>query len=559
MAYALGVICYGWHEAAAVVVKNGQVIAAAEEERFSRQKFDPGFPENAIAFCLKQAGIKANDLCAIGYGFDPRRKLPSKALHLLRHFPASMDLVTKRGPLLERMNSIAQDFRDKLLYDGKVYRLNHHLCHAASTFFASPFDQATILTLDGAGDWESCWWGRGQGTQLTELQTIDWPSSLGHIYAAFTEYLGFKPFSDEYKVMGLAPYGEPSFVDKIADIFYATDDGYQLNFDYFQFQTGKFPRYGQKMVEVFGPALEKTGNDVPEHYRNIAASLQKHLESVIFHLVKLATHAAGSRNLCLAGGVAMNSVANGKIVSQGLVDELYIPPCASDAGVALGAAYLAHLKATDNLQRAPLNTGLLGPAYDDDQIKTALDQAGLQAIAIDDPTAAAAELLAAGNVVGWFQGRLEFGQRALGSRSILADPRRAEMKDIVNSKIKFREAFRPFAPSVLEEQAKDYFDCPQSSPFMTQVYPVLAEKQATIPAVTHVDGTGRVQTVAKATNPLYWQMINQFYERTGVPVVLNTSFNVKGQPIVNTPDEAIGTFLKTDMDALVCGNWKVVK
>lgn len=559
MAYALGVICYGWHESAAVLVKDGAVVAAAEEERFSRRKFDSSFPKEAIAFCLAQAGIRPADLCAIGYGFDPRRQLPAKALHLIRHFPASLELITKRGPLLDRMNTIEQDFREKLAYGGPVYRLNHHLCHAASTFFSAPFERAAILTLDGAGDWESCWWGSGTGTQIRQIGTVNWPDSLGHIYAAFTEYLGFQPFSDEYKVMGLAPYGTARYVDKIEPIFYATETGYRLNFDYFDFQTGKVPRYSQKLVDTFGPPLDQTENTVPEHYRDIAASLQLHLERVIFHLVDLATQAADSRNLCLAGGVAMNSVANGKILSKGLVDALYVPPCASDAGVALGAAYLAHLRSTGQLQRQELRSALLGPAYGEAAIAAAIAKAGLSAERVDDPAQTAAELITAGNVVGWYQGRMEFGQRALGCRSILADPRRAEMKDIVNTKIKFRETFRPFAPSVLEEHVNEYFDCPSPSPFMTEVYPVLSEKQSVIPAVTHVDGTGRVQTVAKAVNPLYWHLIHHVYSLTGVPVVLNTSFNVKGQPIVNTPAEAIETYLQTEMDALVCGPFKLVK
>ncbi len=564
MAYALGIICYGWHEAAAVLVQNGTVVAAAEEERFSRQKFDANFPAQAIAFCLKQAGIRAQDLAAIGYGFDPRRKLTEKALHLLRYFPASMDLVTKRGPLLQRMNQIEPELRDRLQFNGPIYRLNHNLCHAASTFFSSPFEEAAILTLDGAGDWESGWWGRGHGEELTELGAIDWPQSLGHLYAAFTEYLGFKPFSDEYKVMGLAPYGQPRYLNQIAEIIHPTANGYHLNLDYFAFPSGKLPRYGQGLIDAFGPPLVNSDSDIPQHYRDVAASLQAQLEQVIFHMAELAIKQAGSRNLCLAGGVAMNSVANGKLLSRGLqglspVDALYVPPCASDAGVALGAAYLAHQRAIGSCQRQVLDTALLGPAYDDAAIAAAIQTRGLTMTEIADPASTAAQLVSEGNVVGWFQGRMEFGQRALGCRSILADPRRAEMKDIVNLKIKFREPFRPFAPSVLEEYASDYFDCAAKTPFMTEVYPVRAEKQAVIPAVTHVDGTGRVQTVSRRTNPLYWQLIHRLYELTQVPVVLNTSFNVKGQPIVNTPLEAVDTFLNTEMDALVAGHWLVKK
>ena len=559
VAYTLGVICYGRHDAAAVLVKDGHVVAAAEEERFSRKKFDDSFPTRAIKFCLAQAGITLGDLSAIGYGFDPARRLSSKTLYILKNLPKSVELIINGGPFVRRMNGIERDFRT-LGYSGPVYRLNHHLCHAASSFLASPFAEAAILTIDAMGDWESCWWGFGQGNQLTKLGTIDWPQSLGNVYAAFTDYLGFKALSnDEYKVMGLAAYGEPRYLAQMQEIFWATPQGYQVNLDYFNFETGpSFPWFGEKLVKCFGPALIDTDKDVPQHYRDVAASLQVQLEQVIFHLVRKVVAATGSRNLCLAGGVAMNSVANGKILTQGLVDALYVPPCASDSGVALGAAYLAYLTFTGQLQRQVLETALLGPEYDDEQILAALHTRGLQAQPVSNPAQSAAQLLAEGKVIGWFQGRMEFGQRALGTRSILADPRRAEMKDIVNTKIKFRERFRPFAPSALAEYAADYFDCNAPTPFMTQVYPVNQEKQATIPAVTHVDGTARLQTVSQSTNPLYWDLIHAFYQLTGIPMVLNTSFNVKGQPIVNTPLEAVDTFLNTEMDALVCGNYLVL-
>jgi len=510
---------------------------------------------------LAQAGISQGQLSAIGYGFHPRRKLFSKALYVFKNLPKSVELVINGGPFVRRMDGIERDFREQLGYSGPVYRLNHHLCHAASTFLASPFKEAAILTIDAMGDWESCWWGKGEGNNLTELGTIDWPQSLGHVYAAFTDYLGFKALSnDEYKVMGLAPYGKPCYQSQMQEIFWATPQGYQVNLDYFDFEKGpSFPWFSQKLVELFGPALSISDSSVPQHYRDVAASLQAQLEQVIFHLVQKVVAATSSRNLCLAGGVAMNSVANGKIMTQGLVDALYVPPCASDSGVALGAAYLAHKTTTGQLQRQVLETALLGPDYDDAQILEAIQSRDLQAQPLSDPPEQAARLLAAGKVIGWFQGRMEFGERALGARSILADPRRAQMKDIVNTKIKFRERFRPFAPSALEEYAGEYFECCAPNPFMTQVYPVREEKQATIPAVTHVDGTARVQTVSKSTNPLYWNLIHAFYHLTGVPIVLNTSFNVKGQPIVNTPLEAVDMFLNTQIDAIVCGSYLVMK
>jgi carbamoyltransferase len=558
MPYVLGIICYGWHEAAAVLINDGQIIAAAEEERFSRKKFDNGFPSQSIDFCLKQGGISANDLKAIGYGFNPRRKVVNKALHIARYFPRSINLLTTRGDLFKKMNGIQGEIRDKLKFSGPIYQLNHHLGHAASTFLPSPFEESAIMAIDGAGDWESCWWGAGRGNQITEMGTLDWPLSLGHIYTAFTEFLGFSAFSDEYKVMGLAPYGTPRFVGEMEKIFWPTKDGFGVDFNYFNFPTGHFPRYGDKIVQTFGPALKNT-EEVPEHFRDVAASVQAQLEVIIAHLTRMVVKRTGLKTICLAGGVGMNCVANGKLISQGIVERVFVPPCASDAGVALGAAYLAHLKVTGGLKRQPMETALLGADYTDAEIETAIRCQGLEPKRVENPSIVAAELLSEGKVIGWYQGRFEFGQRALGARSILADPRKAEMKEIINRKVKFREPFRPFAPSVLEERVSEFFHCSHSVPFMTEVYPVREEKKAIIPAVTHEDGTARLQTVSKKVNRPYWELIHHFGERTGVPVVLNTSFNVKGQPIVNTPGQAVETFLNTDIDALVCGNYLVLK
>jgi carbamoyltransferase len=559
MAYALGIICYGRHEAAAVVVEGGRVVAAAEEERFSRRKFDPSFPARAVEFCLRHAGIGATDLAAVGYGFDPRRKLLSKGLHAARHLPSSARLFNSNWRLARRMNGIGRDLRERIGYAGRVFRFNHHLCHAASSFYASPFERASVLTLDGVGDWEAGSWGAGRGLKLTETGSIDWPLSLGHVYSAFTEYLGFEPFSDEYKVMGLAAYGEPRHLAEIEKIFWATPDGYDVDLSYFAFQRAARTRYSPRLVARFGPALVNSDGDIPQHYRDLAASVQRQLERVVAEIARRLVSATGERRLCLAGGVAMNSLANGKLLTEGIVGELYVPPCASDAGVALGAAFLAHLRATGTLEREELKTAALGPSYDDAEVLAALDAAGLRARKLDDPARETARLLAAGKIVGWFQGRMEFGQRALGSRSILADPRRAGMKEVVNARIKFREPFRPFAPSVLAERADEYFEHAGRNPFMTRVCPVRREMRDSIPAVTHADGTARVQTVERETDPLYWNLIDAFGELTGVPVVLNTSFNVRGQPIVNTPREAAETFLSTSLDALVCGNYLALR
>ena len=558
MPYVLGIICYGWHEAAAVLINDGEIIAAAEEERFSRKKFDNSFPEQSIAFCLKQAGIQANDLKAIGYGFNPRRKMINKALHIARYFPRSINLLTTRGDLFKKMNAIESEIRQKLDFRGPVLRLNHHLGHAASTFFPSPFEESAIMAIDGAGDWESCWWGAGRGNKITEMGTLDWPLSLGHIYTAFTEYLGFSAFSDEYKVMGLAPYGSPKFLGEMEKIFWPTPNGFAVDFSYFNFPTGHFPRFGNKIVEKLGPPLKDT-EEIPQHFRDVAASVQAQLEVIISHLTRMVVKRTGFRTICLAGGVGMNCVANGKLISEGIVDRVFVPPCASDAGVALGAAYIAHLQVIGTLNRKPMETALLGSEYSEAEIEKAIRCNGLEGKLVENPSRVAAELLSQGKVIGWYQGRFEFGQRALGARSILADPRKAEMKEIINRKVKFREPFRPFAPSVLEEHASEFFHCSHNVPFMTEVYPVRPEKKAVIPAVTHEDGTARIQTVSKKVNPRYWELIHHFGQLTGVPVVLNTSFNVKGQPIVTTPAQAVETFLNTDIDALVCGNYLVMK
>src|SRR5215470_16313044 len=473
MGYWLGINCYAWHEAAAVLVRDGEIVAAAEEERFTRKKFDSSFPSGAIEYCLRYGGIQARDLNSIGCGFRLRHKLVRKGLHMLR-YPASVKLVASRRDILGRMSGVQRDLREHLGYRGTIRNLSHHLSHAASAYYASPFDEATILTMDGVGDWESCWWGEGRGGEIRRIGAIYWPLSLGHIYATFTEYLGFQSFLDEYKVMGLAAYGRPVYLGEIARIFWPSKSGYGVNLDYFGFHVGKSPRFGRRMVEVFGPPLtaEQSAGSIPQHYRDVAASLQAQLETVVFNLVRNAIAQTGVRNLCLAGGVAMNCVTNGKIVAERLADAIYVPPCASDAGVALGAAYLSEQLDTGVVPRHVVQSACLGPEYGTASVDSALRSNGLRAERLDCPARTAAELLAAGKVIGWFQGRMEFGQRALGSRSILADPRRSDMKETINTKIKFRELFRPFAPSVLEEHAREFFECERASRFMTEVYPV---------------------------------------------------------------------------------------
>ncbi len=559
MTMTLGLFCHQVHESAAVLVRDGKVVAAAEEERFSRKKMDSSYPRNAIDYCLKQGCISGKQLDAVGYGWAAGSRLASKASFFVRHLPKSLSMLPMMRTMSGRTGEVEGLARRHLGFDGPFLRLNHHLCHAASALFSSSFDRAAILTIDGSGEWECAWGGVGDGRRLENLWVVDWPHSLGHVYAALTEYLGFEPLFDEYKVMGLAAYGEPRYMEQIEQLFFPTPDGYRVDERFFNFHLSRRPRYGQRLVEMFGPPVGKSCEKIPERYRHIAASLQAQAERVMLHLVERLVKETGLRRLCLAGGVAMNSVANGRIVREGLVDEIYVPPCASDSGAALGAAYLAQLSLDGQTRPEPAPSALLGPEFDDSQIVQALSDRHLVFRAVEAPAETAAQLLAQGKVIGWFQGRMEFGQRALGARSILADPRRAEMKDVVNEKIKFREEFRPFAPAILAEKQTEYFEHSSPSPFMTQVYPIRQEKWEVIPAVTHVDGTGRVQTVGDESNALFRELIRCFDEMTGVPVVLNTSFNVKGEPIVNTPGEALDTFLRTDMDAVILGNHLAMK
>ncbi len=448
MTYTLGIICFGLHESAAVLVSEGRVIAAAEEERFSRNKFDAAFPLHAINFCLDFAQIKARDLSGVGFAFDPRRKTLQKVAHIVRYFPKSINLFLRTRHRMSSAGGFHSDFRKSLNYDGTIVSYNHHLCHAASSFFASPFESSSILVIDGVGDWESVWWGQGEGTKIQVLGKINWPFSLGHIYAAVTEYLGFKPFSDEYKVMGLASYGKPSLRKEVAEVFFPTPTGFGVNFKYFDFQFGGPKRFSRHFVSKFGPPA-KDPDAVDSRYRDIAASFQEQLENVLFALVEMLVKKTGDRRLCLAGGVAMNCVANGKLLSSGIVRDLFVPPCASDSGAALGAAYLmAKTTANASFTRAPLETAHLGPEYESRRILNAIQARGLMATEPKSVTEKAAELLAGGSVLGWFEGRMEFGQRALGARSILADPRQTDMKDLITVKVKFRETFRPFAPSI---------------------------------------------------------------------------------------------------------------
>jgi carbamoyltransferase len=557
-------INWGAHDNAAALVQNGVVVAAAEEERFNRIKHAPNaYPLQAARYCLREAGLEVGDLDEIVFSFHPAKGLGASILHALRFFPRGAFFLLAEA-VRRAWYAGSGKYSEYFLHISrrtKRYWVDHHTAHAASAYFASPFDQAAILVVDGVGEWPVTTFYRAEGHRLKRLQTLSLPHSIGFFYSAFTEYMGFTPFDAEYKVMGLAAYGDPArYRDLFRDIVQLKPRGrYQLNLSFFNFQYdyGREQWYSPRMVEVFGPPLHP-GELPDQHCADIAASLQERTEEVLLHMVDWLHQETGLPDLCLSGGVALNSVANGKLLRRGPFQRIYIQGAANDAGCALGAAlYRAHAVHGHPWQEMRhLN---YGPGYSTAEIEKALQASHMPYQPLEDPAETAAQLLVANKIIAWYQGRMEFGPRALGNRSILADPRQADMKDRINAAIKFREHFRPFAPSVLAENALDYFTDIDDSPFMILVTDVLPEKRDIVPAITHVNGTGRIHTVEREVNPLYWEVIQRFGALTGVPLVLNTSFNVRGQPIVNTPSEALATFYTSGLDALVIDRFLVEK
>ncbi len=556
----LGISCY-YHDSAAVLIDNGNLIAAAEEERFTRKKHDFGFPENAINFCLKYRKIKSKDIDCVAVN-----GLHNKSL-ITNHIKTTLKIDEK-----------------------KIFFLEHHISHAASSYYSSPFNESTIITIDGIGDGITTSIGIGKNNEIKILKEIYFPHSLGLLYSAFTAFLGFEINDGEYKVMGMAPYGKPKYVEKVKKLIKLYSDGsFELNMDYFEFHYSTTRTYNKKFEELFGKPREPNSkfftSSTPypsyfgkkpsnyeqlckenEYYADIAASVQAVLEEAMINLANAAYKETGIDRLCLAGGVALNSVANYKIFKNTPFKEIYIQPAATDAGGALGCAFYVYNKLSNNPRRFVMEHVYWGEQYNESEIKKYLEENNIKYTYEKDEklTDIVVDEISKGEVVGWFQGRFEWGPRALGNRSILADPRRQDMKDIVNTKIKFREPYRPFAPSVLLEKTEEYFDIKQPQKhyplrFMLYVVDVKENKREIIPAVTHVDGTGRIQTVSKDTNPKYYNLIKKFEEATGVPVILNTSFNLKGEPIVNSPEDAIKTFYKSEMDTLILENFIVKK
>jgi carbamoyltransferase len=573
--YILGINAYHGG-ASACLIKDGQLVAAAEEERFNRIKYWAGFPVQAIRYVLTEAQIEPQDLDHIGISRNPNANLLQMALYAFRRRP-SLSLVTDRLKNTLKVTDLKSVFAEKLGVElsslkAQLHNVEHHRAHMASAFFVSPFDEAAILSVDGAGDFVTTMWGSGKGNRLDVTAEINFPHSLGIFYTAISQWLGFVKYGDEGKVMGLAPYGKPTYLDVMRQIVCLQRDGtFELDLDYFvhhaegaamTWEDGE-PMLGMlfspRLVQALGDARAPR-TEITQKHMDVAASLQAMLEEAEFALVRKLQKDTGQRALCMAGGVALNSAFNGKILPNTDFADISIQAAAGDAGTSLGVCYYIYHHLLGQPRAYVMNDAYTGPQYANGAIHAALDRRSLHYETLDETALvnAAAAIVARGDVLGWFQGRMEWGPRALGNRSIIADPRRDDMKDILNARIKHREKFRPFAPSVLLEATGQYFDQTYPDPFMIKVYNVLLDKRAEVPAITHVDGTGRLQTVDKTYAPLYWSLINAFGEQTGTPLVLNTSFN-ENEPIVCTPDEAIDCFLRTKMDALAIGNYLVEK
>ena len=589
--YVLGISRH--HDSAAALVRDGEIVAFAEEERFSRVKHDGRFPTKAIAWCLQHAGITLGDVDHVAYFWQRWREPMHAAKVFARYFPATLEVFRNakgdqggraQGMLdtlrhggrgiddyhvggavlghVKRGYTLGRDVRRALGYDGptrfKVHLVDHHRAHAASTFFISPWDEAAILTLDGIGsDGTSTFLAVGRGNRITDLHRIKFPHSLGAMYAMVTGYLGFWPTMDEGKVMGLAPLGRDTYVEQFEDLVHLDPDGgYELNLSWFRHHVSGKHVVSQTFIAPFCPPRPRSrvtaDNPVPQHYADIAYALQATLERAGLNLARWLHRETGMSRLCVAGGVALNSVMNGRILLETPFEEFFAQPASADDGSALGAALQVSV-GRYGASRVRDGYMFTGPEFDEVEYEQALADAGVSYTRVDDIAAHTASRLADGLIVGWFQGRMECGPRALGNRSLLADPRDPDSKARMNEKVKHREPFRPFAPSCLAERSGEFFASGYPSPVMLLVFDVLEHQRSVVPAITHVDGTARVQTVSQQDNPLYWQMISHFERLTGVPMVLNTSFNDNNEPIVCTPQDAIACYLKSDVDAIALG------
>ena len=555
--YILGLSCY-YHDAGAVLLKNGEVVFAAQEERYTRKKQDDRLPISAINKALEHENITIDDIDAIGFYEKPMLKFFDRILSTyFKTWPRG--LRQYQMAMQEWMHTklwIPQNIEKELGYSGEVFYIPHHESHAASSFYCSGFSDAAIVTVDGVGEWATTTIGKGSGKDLQLKKEIHFPHSLGLLYSAVTYYIGFKVNSAEYKVMGLAPYGKPKYVDQFRELIDIKEDGsFTLNMKYFSYEHG-LKMTGKRIEKLFGQPTRKPESDLTQFHKDIAASVQKITEEAMLKICAHAKEICPSDNLCLAGGVALNCVANGEILRSGLFNDVFIQPASGDAGGALGVALAIWHKKFDGDPSPRINDVYWGTEYSDDDIEAFLKKEDLPYTRLDEHQLidTVSSLLEGENVIGWFQGRMEFGPRALGNRSIIADARNKENWQKVNLKIKFRESFRPFAPTVLEEDVSKYFDLDRESPYMLLVADVQPDKRDMIPAVTHVDGSARIQTISEKQNPKYYNLIKAFRENTGCSVIINTSFNVRGEPIVESPKDALNCFLNTHMDYLVMGN-----
>ena len=561
--YNLGISCY-YHDSAAALLKDGHVIAAVEEERFSRKKFDDGYPKMAIDWCLNECAISPEQIDSVAFYDKPILKFERLLDNYIAVAPRGMYSFLDTIPKwLHKRLWIKNEIKNQLKgFNGNIIFPEHHMSHAAYAFYTSQFDESAILTIDGVGEWSTTSFGIAKNNKIQLTNDIRWPHSLGLFYSAFTYFLGFRVNEGEYKLMGLSSYGKPKYYDLIKEnlIDVKNDGSIHLNMKYFAFTYDKVMT-NENFAQLFGIPPRKEDQKTEQIHYDIGASAQKVLEDVLLKMVNHIHSKTKMKNLCIGGGVALNGVANYKVLKNGPFDNVHVPPSPGDGGSAVGCAqylYFVHNNKKriieNNHSKLIQENVYVGPSYSNEKIIKFLDSNNIKYEKFEKQSLLkkTAQLISTGNIVGWYQGKMEWGPRALGNRSILADPRNASMKDILNEKIKHRESFRPFAPSVLEEYASEYFDIDVPSPYMLMVAKV--KKPEIIPAVTHVDGTGRLQTVSNYANPLYYDLINEFFKITGVPVIINTSMNVMGEPIVNTPEQAYQMIVKTDMDCLVLGN-----
>ena len=583
----LGISCF-YHDSAAVLARDGEIIAAAQEERFTRKKHDFGFPKNAVDYVLRESGVDIKGVDLVAFYDKPMLKFERMIETYLAYAPHGVKSFIKSIPLwLKQKIWMSEVIKDELGYAGKVIFPEHHLSHAASAFYPSPYNEAAILTIDGVGEWTTTSFGAGRGNKIELTHELRFPHSLGLLYSALTYFIGFKVNSGEYKVMGLAPYGEPKYVDKILTeiIDLKSDGSFRLRMEYFDFAAG-LKMTSAKMNEILGGPPRQPESKLTQREMDIARSLQDVTEEIMLRMARYIQKETGMENLCLAGGVALNCVGNGKILRSGIFKNIWIQPAAGDAGGAVGAALLAWYDYSGNARAADgvhdkMKGAYLGPAFSDEEIENFLKGKNIpyRVLSYEEVPKVAADLLTKENVVGWHEGRMEFGPRALGARSILGDARSPKMQAIMNLKIKFRESFRPFAPSVLAEKVSEWFDLHCESPYMLLVADIKKEHRremtdeenklwginklnvirSAIPAVTHIDYSARVQTAHRETNPLYHKMISEFCALTGCPVIINTSFNVRGEPIVCTPEDSYLCFMRTEMDYLFLGKFLLDK